>query len=81
MLRIRGAALARIGDRDGAAAVLREALEAARERGEPYEILVALDVLVAMGGPGAGDLLGERDALRDSLDVLALPSLLGAATV
>ncbi len=81
LLRIRGAALARIGDRDGAAAALREALEAARERGEPYEILVALDVLVALGGPGAGDLFGERDALRDSLDVVALPSLLGAATV
>ena len=71
LLRVRGAALAVTGDRQEALAALHGSLGEARERDEPYAVLLALDALLALDPSADQALAGERDALRRALDVIS----------
>lgn len=69
--RAQGVALARAGDRAGAQRALELAVAAARERGEDFEVALALDALAAIGSADAGA-LRERDEIMARLGVVAL---------
>ena len=78
--RVRGVALARLGDRPGAADALRHSLEAARVNQVDYEVALTLRVLAALGlddgGRGPEDLIRESDRILESLGVVWVPDLL-----
>ena len=76
--RIRGFALAQLGDRDGAEHALQASIDAARAHDSHYELAVSMDALLALRG-GRGRISGataaaRRDALLARLDVVALPA-------
>ena len=70
--RVRGFALAQLGDEDGALHALHASLRDAEERANAFEIAVTLDTLEALGGAPAGS-AARRAALLEQLDVDALP--------
>jgi hypothetical protein len=76
--RVRGFALAQLGDGDGAERALRASVDAARAQDSHYELAVSMDALLALrtgSGRGAGATAGaRRDALLARLDVVALPA-------
>ena len=78
--RVRGAALAREGDRDGGAEALRQSLDAARVNHVDYEVALTLRVMVALGLDHAGrapeDLAQESDRILGALGVIWVPDLL-----
>ena len=71
--RVRGFALAQLGDGEGAAHALHASLEEAEARANAYELAVTLDALEALGGAPAGS-AARRAALLEQLDVEALPA-------
>jgi hypothetical protein len=72
--RVRGFALAQLGDRDGAQRALQDSVAAAREQDSSYELAVSLDALLALRGSGPFTGAARRDALLARLDVVALPA-------
>ena len=78
--RVRGVALARAGDRPGAADALRQSLEAARVNQVDYEVALTLKVMAALGlddgGRAPEDLARESDRILESLGVVWVPDLL-----
>ncbi len=78
--RVRGVALARMGDRQGAAEALRQSLEAARLNQVDYEVALTLKVMVALGLDDGGfarqDLAQESDRILEALGVVWVPDLL-----
>ena len=70
--RVRGFALAQLGDEDGAQHALHASLRDAEERANIYEVAVTLDALAALGGAPAGS-AARRAALLEQLGVEALP--------
>ena len=77
--RLKAFALAQGGDPDGAERELHAAVAAARAQHQPYETLVALDALAALGRlDAAGD--AQRGALRTELSVTRLARPPVAAT-
>ncbi len=72
LLRVRGGALAQLGE-TAAAAALEDALAEARERDDRYEVALALDALLTVGR-GTPQAREERDALVSALGVASLPS-------
>ena len=70
--RVRAFALAQDGDAAGAESALRAALGAAREQGQDYEVLVALDALSALIRDESG--AADRAELAARLGVTRLPS-------
>jgi class 3 adenylate cyclase/tetratricopeptide (TPR) repeat protein/ABC-type cobalamin transport system ATPase subunit len=74
--RLRGLALAQLGKLEAALAALDASLELARELGEPFEVALSLDALVALGartGRGCVAERDERDGVLARLDVQRLP--------
>lgn len=71
--RARGIALARTGERDLAIGELELALAAARERGEEFDVALALDGLAALGSADTAA-VRERDVILEGLGVVALPA-------
>ena len=78
LTRVRGIALARLGDLDGAAAALELAVAGARERGEDFDVALGLDALARIGRGRAPE-LAERDEILARLGVMALPPITGLA--
>ena len=80
--RVRGVALARTGDRRGAAAALSQSLEAARSDHVDYEVALTLRVMADLGlhhaGQPPGDLAQEGDRILEALGVVWVPDLLTA---
>jgi tetratricopeptide (TPR) repeat protein len=72
--RVSGIALARLGDRDSARRELELATAAGRDRGEDYEVALALDVLAALD-PDDIESRRERDEILARLDVVRLPAI------
>jgi class 3 adenylate cyclase/tetratricopeptide (TPR) repeat protein len=72
--RVSAIGLARMGDRDAAKRELELSMAAARERGEDYELALALDALATLG-PLDQDRLAERDAIVARLGVVRLPGI------
>jgi tetratricopeptide (TPR) repeat protein len=76
--RVRGFALAQLGDGDGAQRALQASIEAARAQDGDYELAVSLDAQLALRGErgraAATTAAARRDALRARLDVVALPA-------
>jgi class 3 adenylate cyclase/tetratricopeptide (TPR) repeat protein len=81
--RVRGAALARVGDRGPARAALARSLEAARARGAGHEVALTLRVIAdldtAVGDDGAEGARREADATLETLGVVWTPDLFGTA--
>ena len=75
---MRGIAAARLEDLESATHELELALAAARERGEDFDVALALDAHAALGG-APPDALIERDAILERLGVVALPVIAGLA--
>jgi tetratricopeptide (TPR) repeat protein len=75
LLRVRALALARLGDDESSKHQL-ELAAAARERGELYELALALDALERVDG-SSPDRERERDAILKQLGVLQLPAVAG----
>ena len=76
--RVRGFALAQLGDRDSAERALQASIDVARAQDSQYELAVSMDALLALRG-GSGRVPGataaaRRDALLARLDVVALPA-------
>lgn len=74
--RLRGLALAQIGKLEAARAALDASLELARELGEPFELALSLDALVALGartGRPCASEREERDDVLARLDIQRLP--------
>jgi class 3 adenylate cyclase/tetratricopeptide (TPR) repeat protein len=69
---VAGVALAQMGDLGGAAGSLTASLAAARECELPFETLLALDALEALGSSARRR--RERDALLAQLDIVRLPA-------
>ena len=69
-----GIALARTGDRNPARREIDLALAAARERGEDFEIALALDALAALDSADAAQ-QRERDKIVERLGVERLPAI------
>ncbi len=78
LTRVRGIALARLGDLDAAASALEHAVAGARERGEDFDVALGLDALVQIGRAQA-PARAERDAILARLGVAALPAIAGLA--
>ena len=78
LTRVRGIGLARLGDLDGAAAILEIAVAGARERGEDFDVALGLDVLARIGRARAAE-RAARDAILARLGVVALPAIAGLA--
>jgi class 3 adenylate cyclase/tetratricopeptide (TPR) repeat protein len=79
--RVRGLALAQMGDALAAREALHASLTVARAQGMDYEVAVSLDALFALCGAGGpdGDPRPERDALLAKLQVVSLtPAPVGA---
>ena len=76
LIRVRGIALARLGDLDGAAAGLALAVAGARERGEDYDVALGIDALAQIGRAQEPE-REERDAILARLGVVALPAITG----
>ena len=78
--RVRGVALARAGDHQGAAEALNQSLEAARLNQVDYEVALTLRVMAALGlhagGRNPRDLAQESDRILDALGVVWVPDLL-----
>jgi tetratricopeptide (TPR) repeat protein len=72
--RVRGFALAQLGERDAADRAFQDSIVAAREQDSSYELAVSLDALLALRGPGPFTGAPRRDALLARLDVVALPA-------
>jgi tetratricopeptide (TPR) repeat protein len=72
--RVRGIALARLDDREAAIHELELAVTAARERGEDYDLALALDALAALGRLDDGR-RAERDAILARLGVVRMPAI------
>jgi tetratricopeptide (TPR) repeat protein len=81
--RLRGCALAQLGDRRTAASLLERSALAARDRGARHDLTLALAAQVWLLGEAAGPAVAEVDALRRSLGITWLPDLprTAAATV
>ncbi|HLK44613.1 MAG TPA: tetratricopeptide repeat protein, partial [Acidimicrobiales bacterium] len=73
--RVRGIALARLGEAARAEEDLREAVAAARERSEDYDIALALTALADLDAASV-EQVAERDAIFERLGVVAVPSAL-----
>jgi tetratricopeptide (TPR) repeat protein len=73
--RVRGFALAQLGDDGAAYEALNSAVAEARLRASDYELAVSLDALDAFCGRAGphGDVRPERDALLAKLQVVAVP--------
>ncbi|MDX6720846.1 MAG: hypothetical protein QOJ63_3100, partial [Solirubrobacteraceae bacterium] len=74
--RLRGLALAQLGKLDAARAALDASLELARELGEPFELALSLDALIALGartGRSCETERDERDGVLARLDIQRLP--------
>ena len=69
-----GIALARTGDRKPARSEIDLALAAARERGEDFEIALALDALAALDSADAVQ-ERERDEILERLGIVRLPAI------
>jgi class 3 adenylate cyclase/tetratricopeptide (TPR) repeat protein len=67
--RVRGIGLGRLGEREAALRELELAVTTARERGEDYELALALNALAALG-PLDGGRAQERDAIFGRLGVI-----------
>jgi len=76
LTRVRGIALARLGDLDGAATALELAVAGARERGEDFDVALGLDALARIGHARAPE-HAERDDILARLGVTALPAIAG----
>jgi hypothetical protein len=76
--RARGIALARLGERDVAIADVGLAEAAARERGEDYDVALALDALATMGAAEEAALL-ERDEILERLGVVVVATVATSA--
>jgi class 3 adenylate cyclase/tetratricopeptide (TPR) repeat protein len=78
--RVRGVALARGGDRHGAAVELGQSLEAARLLHVEYEAALTMGVMAALGlereGRAAADLEWESKRILDGLGVVSVPDLM-----
>ncbi len=72
--RVRGIALARLGDRDTSITELVLAAQAAREREEHYDVAAALDALASLGVADPSQ-LRERDEILARLGIVALPKI------
>ena len=75
--RVRGFALAQLGDEDGAAHAFHASLREAEERGNRYELAVTLHALDALPRSAPARRAGglrRRDALLAQLGVVALPA-------
>lgn len=68
--RVRGIAMGRIGDRESALRELELAVTAARERGEDYELALALNAVAALGSLDRAR-ARERDAIFRRLGVVS----------
>jgi hypothetical protein len=73
-----GSALLRMGDTEAAQRELELAVEAARERGEDYEVALALDALACIEPLDAARQL-NRDMIVERLGIVQLPALAGLA--
>jgi class 3 adenylate cyclase/tetratricopeptide (TPR) repeat protein len=72
---VAGVASAQMGDLAAAVERLTTSLEEARRCELPFEELLALDALVALGGPaGSPSRRRERDRLQEQLDVVRVPA-------
>jgi class 3 adenylate cyclase/tetratricopeptide (TPR) repeat protein len=71
--RLRGHALALVGEPDLAWGAFREALDSARPRGMAFEVALTLDALTRLGG--STQLAAERDGILDRLGVRQLPAI------
>jgi tetratricopeptide (TPR) repeat protein len=80
LLRIRAAALARLGRPDDAVEALERSLAIARERGALYDVAATLDVLHTLS-PESADRASERDSVLAQLGIKRLPALRLAPTV
>ena len=69
-----GIALARTGDRNPARREIGLALAAARERGEDFEIALAIDALAALDSADAAQ-ERERDEILERLGIVRLPAI------
>ncbi len=80
LYRVRGVALARAGDRHGAAEALSRSLEAARSDHVDYEVALTLGVMAALGledgGRAPEDLAQESDGILRALGVVWVPDLM-----
>jgi tetratricopeptide (TPR) repeat protein len=78
--RVRGVALARSGDRQGAAEALGQSLEAARLNQVDYEVALTLQVMSSLdlgdGQVAPEDLAREADRILEALGVVWVPDLL-----
>jgi class 3 adenylate cyclase/tetratricopeptide (TPR) repeat protein len=78
--RVRGVALARQGDREGAIVALHKSLDAARVNQVDYEVALTLRVIVDLGLDDgertSGDLARESDRILEALGVVWVPDLL-----
>jgi tetratricopeptide (TPR) repeat protein len=72
--RARAIALARMGEEESSIRELELAAEAARERGEQYQLALALDALERLAGPSRSREL-ERDAILKRLNVVRMPDV------
>jgi class 3 adenylate cyclase/tetratricopeptide (TPR) repeat protein len=72
--RARGIAFARIGELESAGEELELAAGSARERGEDFELALALDALATLRPPQRA-LESERDAIIERLGIVSLPAL------
>jgi hypothetical protein len=83
--RIRGAALARLGDLGAASQAMEQSLVAARARRDDYEVALTLrtmvDVALGTGGSPLPDLLTESQTILDRLGVQSVTSLLSEPRV
>jgi len=78
--RVRGIALTRMGRSEAAARELELAVTQARERGEEFELALALDALAPTGSLDEAE-LRERDVILARLGVVALPLIATASRV
>jgi class 3 adenylate cyclase/tetratricopeptide (TPR) repeat protein len=72
--RARGIALARLGDHESSGRELELAASSAHERGEDYELALALDALTTLWPPQQV-LEHERDAILGRLGIVSLPTM------
>jgi tetratricopeptide (TPR) repeat protein len=72
--RVRGIALVRLGERARAEKEFRLADAAGRERGEDYDVALALDALGAIGAASDAE-LAERAAILERLGVVAVSAV------
>ena len=78
LTRVRGIALARLGDLEDAATALELSIEGARQRGEYFDVALGIDARAQIGRAPASE-YAERDAIVARLGIIALPAIAGLA--